>query len=275
MDEFTLRKPLFGKEVEIVIYDTDEILAEEVADRAYKEGIRLSKIFNLYDEKSELSSLNKSRKMRVSNELIEVLNIAGRFYRMTNGQYDVSLGKSIHQRKQGLKETAKCSFKDVTMEGNVVTLNHEDVIIDLGSIAKGFIVDKMVEILENEGVSSGLVDGRGDIRIFGEVIQNIGIQHPRDKDKTIVNINVTDCGIATSGDYNQYHGSFEKSHIINSKNLASITVVAPTLTIADVFATAFFVSNSPELLERYKDVSAMTIDKHLNIKYYNGFEELL
>jgi FAD:protein FMN transferase len=275
MDEYIFSKPLFGKEVEIAIYDMDDDMSEIVASKAYEEGLRLSKIFNLYDEKSELSLLNKNRKMRVSKEFVEVLNIAKEFYELTNGLYDVSLGKQILQRKKGLEENAKCSFKDILIENNFITLKNDDVIIDLGSIAKGYIVDKMVELLEKEGVMTGLVDGRGDIRIFGDIIQNIGIQHPRDKDKTISKITVGECAVATSGDYNQYYGTFEKSHIINSKNFSSITVVCPNLAIADAFATAFFVLESLELVDKYKNVKMMTIDKNLNIKYYNGFEELL
>jgi len=287
MDEFVFKKPLFGKDVEIVIYDMDDELAQEVAYKSYVEGLRLSSIFNFYDEKSELSTLNKNRKMRVSDELIALLDIAKEFYILTDGKYDVSLGKAIMQRKKGLKEPAqktgeetlqedaRCSFKNIIMEGNNVTLNHKDVLIDLGSIAKGFIVEKMAKVLEDEGVVCGLVDGRGDIRIFGDATQNIGIQHPRKKDELIASINVADCAIATSGDYNQYVGSFEHSHIINSMDFSSITVVAPDLTIADALATALFVSNNVEILERYKNAKVMTIDKDMNIQYYNGFEEVL
>jgi len=272
-----MKRPLFGKDVEIVIYDMDDELAQEVADRAYSEGLRLSSIFNIYDEKSELSRLNKSRSMQVSDELIGLLDIAREFYLLTNGKYDVSLGKKIRQRKDGLDETVpvRCSFQDIFINGDIVTLNHEDVLIDLGSIAKGFIVDKMVELLESEGVVSGLVDGRGDIRVFGDTTQNIGIQHPRKEDELIASINVADCAIATSGDYKQYSGSFDKSHIINSLDFASITVVGQNLVMADAFATAFFVSNNTEMLERYKDLKIMTIDKDMDIRYYNGFEELL
>jgi FAD:protein FMN transferase len=275
MDEYIFNKPLFGKDVEIVIYDMDDVMSEEVANKAYEEGIRLSKIFNLYDEKSEISLLNKNRKMRVSDEFIELLTIAKKFYELTDGKYDVSLGKKIQQRKKGLTETSNCSFKDIVVDSNYITLKNDDVIIDLGSIAKGFIVDKMVELLEREGVMAGLVDGRGDIRIFGDIIQNIGIQHPRDTSKTISKITVGECAIATSGDYNQYVGNFDNSHIINSLDIASITVVGSNLSLTDAFATAFFVSKNSKLLEEYKDLKVMTIDKNLNIQYYNGFEEIL
>ncbi|MGV8086942.1 MAG: FAD:protein FMN transferase [Candidatus Woesearchaeota archaeon] len=275
MDEFVFEKPLFGKNVRIIVYDIEPDLANDIANKAYIEGLRLSKIFNIYDKSSEISLLNKNRKMKVSSEFIELLIIAKEFYVPTNGKYDVSLGKIIHQRKNGLKETAKCSFEDILIESNFINLNNDDVIIDLGSIAKGFIVDKMIEILIKEGVISGLVDGRGDIRIFGEKKEIIGIQHPRDKDKIIANINVTNCAIATSGDYNQYYKTYDTSHIINSLDFSSVTVVAENLTLADGFATAFFVSKSDKLLEKYKDIKVMTISKDLNIKYYNGFEELI
>jgi thiamine biosynthesis lipoprotein len=174
-----------------------------------------------------------------------------------------------------LKETAQCYFKNIIVDHNFITLNNDDVIIDLGSVAKGYIVERMVKVLENEGVIAGLVDGRGDIRIFGDIIQNIGIQHPRNQDEIISKITVGSCAIATSGDYNQYVGSFEKSHILNGLDIASITVVGQDLAIVDAFATAFFVSKNKKLLEKYKDLKVMTIDKNLNIQYYNGFEELL
>ena len=275
IDEFVFRKPLFGKDVEIVLYDIDEELALEAAEKAYAEGVRLSRIFNFYDDKSELSLLNKERSRQMPDEFMRLLDIAKEFYILTDGRYDVTLGKIFQQRKKGLRETAGCSFKDIKIEGNTVTLNHDDVLIDMGSIAKGFIVERMVEVLEDEGVVSGLVDGRGDLRIFGENTQDIGIQHPRKKDEMIAKIIVSDCAIATSGDYNQFIGSFDNPHIINSLNYASITVVGDDLAIADAFATAFYVSDNPEILERYKNLKVMTIDKDMNIKYYNGFEELL
>jgi len=275
MDEFSFKKSLFGKAVEIIIYDMEELLAEDVANKAYKEGLRLSNIFNVYDNKSEISLLNKNRKMKVSPEFTQLMKIAREFYELTKGKYDVSLGKLIYQRKNGLTEDANCSFRNIDIDDNFITLNNPDVLIDLGSIAKGFIVDKMAETLENEGVVSGIVEGRGDIRIFGDRIENISIQHPRIKDEIIKTIKVKNCGIATSGDYNQYYGNFNKSHIINSLDLSSVTVVAPTLTLSDAFATAFFVSKDIKLLDKYRDVKMMTIDKNMNITYYNGFEELL
>lgn len=278
MADFSIKKPLFGKYVEIILHDLDNDLALEVVEKAYEEGLRLQKIFNFYDENSELSKLNKKRKLRVSNELLYLIKTAKEFAILTNGEYDITLGKLFKQRKLGEPEQKlSCSYKDIGIRDNEIILNHPDIEIDLGSIAKGYIVDKIVESLKSQGVASGLVDGRGDIRIFGDYSQTIGIQHPRNK-SIIKNINLKDCAVATSGDYAQYNRTYDKSHIIHKKDIISITVIAQTLMIADVFASVFFVSEKSkfeELVKKNKNIKIFTIDKNIKIRYYNNFEEVV
>jgi FAD:protein FMN transferase len=143
-------------------------------------------------------------------------------------------------------------------------------------LAKGYIVDQMIENLKSQGVISGLIDGRGDMCLFGEHTLTVGIQHPRDKEKIIKKIRLNNASVATSGDYNQYNNSFDNCHILDKKDLISVTVVAPSLILADVLATAIFVSSDIQrLIAVNKNAKVMTIDKDLDIKYYNKFEELL
>jgi len=278
MVDFIFKKPLFGKEIEIILKDVDEEMARDIAEEAYKEGMRLSKIFNFFDGSSELSRLNKLRTLEVSKELMQVTKIALELSEVTKGKYDISLGRSILDRKEGKElNNYNCSFKDIKIEGNKLTLFHKDVLIDLGSIAKGFIVDKIVEKLISNGVLNGIVNGRGDIRVFGEEEQVIGIQHPREE-RIIKYLTLKNKSVATSGDYKQYNFSFDKSHILNQRDIISITVVADDLMTADVYATVLFVSSQEDrekILNKNKKLSVMTIDKDLNIEYYNKFEEFL
>lgn len=275
MEEFKFRKELFGKYVDIVLFDIPKDIAEDISGIAYKEGLRLSNIFNFYDKNSELSRLNRDRRIKPSSELLKLIKIAKEFSELIKGEYDITFGKNFRERKENKPLTKlSCSYKDISINNNEIVLNNPDVEIDLGSIAKGFIVDKIVESLQSQGVLSGIVDGRGDIRVFGEA-QRIGIQDPR-RDRIINYIKIKDNGIATSGDYSQYDKSFDKSHIINQKELISVTVVAEDLMTADLFATAIFVSNKAlNLLEKRESIKVMTIDKSLNIKYYNNLEEIL
>jgi thiamine biosynthesis lipoprotein len=145
----------------------------------------------------------------------------------------------------------------------------------LGSIAKGYIADRLAEFFIKRGVISGLIDARGDIRVFGDREQIIEIQHPRNKEGSIGGIRVNDCGVATSGDYNQYDKNFEKSHIINQKDYISVTVIAPTLAEADVYASAVFVSPKEKIREILKDnkkIRVLCVHKTLKVEIYNNFE---
>jgi len=274
-------RKLFGKQADIYIYGVDESLGGEAAEAAFREGVRLHKIFNYYDETSELSLLNKKRSILASDELLLVLKAALKMCNLTNGEYDISLGSSAEKRKLGKEKLAdelpavKCDYKGIKVKGKVVSLENPAIKIDLGSIAKGFIVDKMIGCLKKSGVKSALINARGDIRLFGGA-QIIGVQHPRMPGKIIEWLRLKNCAVATSGDYNQYYGSYDTSHILNSKELASVTVVAPGLMTADMLATAAFVCKEKErasLLIK-SNAKALTIDKALKKHYYNGMKLL-
>ncbi len=270
MKEVSLTKPLFGKEAEIVLYGIDEALAVPIIEKAYEEALRLHRIFNFYDPDSELSKLNLKRKSIVSDELLFVIKMALRLSEQTSGRYDVTLGRLFRDRKEAKQsKPVSCSYKGVQIAGNTITILHPDILIDLGSIAKGYVVDKMVSYLKAQGVISGLIDARGDIRVFG-VNQSIDIQHPRHAEQIIASLSVRDA-IATSGDYNQYHGSYKNSHILNQEELISVTVLAKTLTTADAFATVLFVCRQEERerIIRRNNLTALTVDTNLEVKRYN------
>ena len=152
MKELLFEKELVGDKITISLYDIDPVLAEPLLEETYKEAKRLEKIFNFYDKGSELSLLNKRRKLKVSNELLEVISKALIYSKLTSGDYDISLGKNFIERKSNKNLTKlSCSYKNIIIDGNEISLNHEDVLIDLGSIAKGYIVDKIIEFLKKRG----------------------------------------------------------------------------------------------------------------------------
>lgn len=263
--------PLFGA-VAVFHSDEDSEIVKDVLLDAHVYAKHLEKIFNFYDPDSELSELNKTRHMRVSDHMLAVLECALEFCKTTAGEYDITHGKRFIARKSGLKSVpdVHCSYKDVLIKDHSVTLTHEDVLLDLGSIAKGYITDMVVEYLLNAGIESGYIDSRGDIRLFGSQ-RSVGIAHPR-KDAVITTIALRDSGIATSGDYRQYAQDFEHSHVLNQKGIISATVIAPSLMLADALASVLMVGD-PKTIED-SGYMAMSVDKDLNIRYFNGFEKL-
>lgn len=272
-----LTKPLFGGNITIASYQKNPGISEQAAlISTYQEGVRLQHIFNYYDPTSELSQLNMAKKMEVSSGLLEVISMAIQIAERTNGAYDIALGKSILDRKQGKDTQTTCSYKDIVIEDRVITFANPEVQIDLGSIAKGYIVDRMIEYAQVQGITECLIDGRGDIRVAGLFNHQFGIQHPR-ANTDLAKIQLCNQAVATSGDYIQYVDNFSHSHILNQTDLAAITVVASTLTEADAWATALFVvhpSQRSAIIGSLVHLQVLTVDTEGSVESYNNFDRL-
>ncbi|MDD5111310.1 MAG: FAD:protein FMN transferase [Candidatus Altiarchaeota archaeon] len=279
MADTTCTIPLAGGEIEIVMYGLEGSVGIDHAKLAAGEATRLQDIFNLYDPKSELSMLNTKRGKTVSDELRYVLAKALQYSRETGGAYDITLGRQYLARKQGRPlPNVSCTYEDITMDENNVSLNHPDILIDLGSIAKGYIGDRIAEYMQECGIESGFIDARGDMRAFGSRTETVAIQHPRKNGRIYDPILLQNNSVATSGDYVQYTGSYDNCHIVGESDLASVTTVAERLADADAIATCVFVLGSREagkFLSKHPEIKALTVDKKMGISAYNGFQSLI
>jgi FAD:protein FMN transferase len=273
MLEFSRRIPLVGDEIEVVLYDVDPELAEVLVGELKDEGERLQKIFNAFDPESELSRLNRKRKMRVSEHLLKVIKLALRYCELSDGTHDISLGRQFMQRKQGVKITPlKCTFRDITIDGDTITLRSPDAQIDLGSVAKGYIGDMLAIKLKEAGVLDAFLDLRGDIIFYGDHEELVEIEHPREENKTLWKMQLKNAAVATSGDYRQFDGSFDQSHIIGKNNIISATVIADTLAEADAAATCLMVMGEGKRTQ-LSNIKYLTMDEGTHIIRSEGFPD--
>ena len=142
--------------------------------------------------------------------------------------------------------------------------------LSCSAVAKGYAVDVIAQLLEKKGVGNFMVDIGGEEVVRGEnpkkSLWRIGINKPID-DSLAVNqelqtvLQVTNVGIATSGNYRNYYYKDGKkyAHTIDPRtgypvqhNILSATVVAPDCMSADAYATAFMVMGLEEA-ERFAD----------------------
>jgi thiamine biosynthesis lipoprotein len=142
--------------------------------------------------------------------------------------------------------------------------------ITLGGIAKGYAVDRAVEVLKDSGIERALVDIGGDIRGFGPKTWRIAIQHPRDEYEWLEVIDLKNSAVATSGDYRQFFllGERRVHHILDPKTgepadaVMSVTVVARNCLDADALTTLVFVlgpEKGKELLDSL-EVPGLIVD---------------
>lgn len=265
---------LVGGMIEATIYGIEEQLSELIFEEFYLEALRLQKIFNFFDPKSELNVLNNKREIIASEELLEVIKFSIPFCKLTKRKYDITKGKQIMAQKKGLPHIlSNASYKDLLISEKKIKLKGRDSMIDLGSVAKGYIGDKLAKFLKKQGVKSGFIDMRGDMITFGKHTETIAIQYPRIPEKLIDRFTLKEGAVATSGDYKQYIKDFDNSHIVGKQDLISVTVVCDNLMEADILATVFFVFGKEEsikYLNKHRGIKAFLIDKGLNQYDLNG-----
>ncbi len=290
---------LLGTVVEIQVRDADEKKADDAIAQAFTEVKRIDDLFTTYNEESPVWEINNSTDtiISVNPEIYGLIVVCDSITKISDGCFDVSLNNltktwgfdsdNPHLPSQSEIDSAlfKSGWKKIKFVGNSQIIKTKKVGLNFGSIAKGYAVDKAMDVLKKSGIKDALVNAGGEISTIGN-IWLVGIQHPRETNTIIKKLKLKNLTVATSGDYEQY---FEKDgtryhHILNTKTgypvkgLQSVTIINKSNTIADAFATAVFVMGKNlgmKLIENLKDTEVMIIDDEGKIFYSNGFEKFL
>jgi len=150
--------------------------------------------------------------------------------------------------------------KGIVIQGTRIQLANQEMGISLDGIAKGYIVDKVAQVLEQHGIYDYLVNGGGDIRASvsseqGEQAEpwRIGVQDAASPEKFVSTITLRKAALASSGNYESlashgYHHLIALPLGIAESSLRSVSIIAPTCTEADAMATAFFAMTAQKAL---------------------------
>ena len=165
-------------------------------------------------------------------------------------------------------------YDKIVINDSIVTLPTQFE-IDLGSIAKGYATDAVNEILEENHISSALINLGGNVYALGRKPDKskwkVGIQNPKDTNKTICTLAIENKAVITSGNYERYFEVDGKRycHIIDPKtgypvqhNILSATVLADNCATADAYATSFMVlgmEGTRRILDKHPELMAYFI----------------
>ncbi|MCL2475112.1 MAG: FAD:protein FMN transferase [Chloroflexi bacterium] len=309
--EYSEVRSMIGTRIEIKVVDVSKSAAKSSVDIVFKEMSRLARVFSRFDPASELATLNSQGYINnASGELVEILNQSKDFGDLTEGVFDVSILPVVTMMETyfAAERVKKAQNKDYVIippsDENFATalslVNYQDIIIDghsvsfakagmqvtLDGVAKGYIVQKAVDKLEELGYQNMLVNGGGDIatRGYNEDYEQwkIGITHPRAMAGYYAIATINSGCIATSGDYevpNAYTSDNAYHHIINPKtatwsDLASASVWAPQSATADALATACMALGSKQglaLIDSIDGAQCLLIKKDLSRIISNDF----
>lgn len=290
---------LMGTQINLIVYGPDREACEHAVQATFARMEALIGSFSRYDAGSELSLLNRTGSLaKPGYDLQQVLLLAEQISQLTRGSFDVTVlpllelyrngqaGRSLPSGSE-LRQTLRLvDYRKVTVSPSAVTLAEEGMAITLDGIGKGYIVDRGIDTLQKLGFTSVYVEAGGDLMVTGaktgEKPWRIGIRNPRpEASDELLAIGITNRAVATSGDYMQpftsdlrYHHIIDPHTGISPPELASATVTAPTVALADGLATAAMVlgpDKSVALLESIPGCEGLLIGKNLTRIQTSGF----
>lgn len=253
----------------------------------------VSSLMSTYDPESELSRFNRDSAtdpVAVSHELLAVLRLAREVSERSGGAFDVTVAPYVDAWGFGPSEprdppddlalaalAPHVGYDRLVLDTVAGTVSKTDpeVRVDLSAIAKGYAADEVAESLRQLGLTSFLVEVGGELRSVGTRRDGrawrVGIERPDEMAPGYWGtIDLTDQGIATSGDYRNYHevNGVAYAHIVDPRSGRpirmrglSVTVVDASTAIADAWATALTVLGPEDgyALARERGLAALFI----------------
>lgn len=232
---------------------------------------------SIFDEGSLLSRLNRNETDTVDRHIAFNLRLADSIGALSDGRYDVTVKPLVEAWGFAGKEAQADPNIDsilcfvgrekVRIEGNRLVKEDPRVQLDFNSVAKGYTVDLLADLVERFGAENYIVDIGGEVRCRGVNRQGqpwrIGVETPFDGNMTDGEylqrrIWLSEGGLATSGNYRRFYLDADGNKVAHTldprtgrsvvSRLLSVTVVAPTCAEADALGTMFLALGADDAL---------------------------
>lgn len=246
---------------------------------------------------SDLYHLNhaKGETVEVKRQTWEAIESGLRFCEKSEGRFDITMGaitqlwdfnnEIVPDEDEIKRALPHVDWRRVNLKkvvGNdstrfFIKLEDPEAVLDLGGCAKGFIADRMCELLQSEGIAHAFVNLGGNVAVFGGKPDGapwrIGIKNPFDTEQIRGVSTLTNGSVVTSGLYERCFTQDDRfyHHILDVKtgrpietDIAGVSVIANTSQDADGFSTTLFALGSEAAIrfaERTPGIEVIIITK--------------
>lgn len=292
---------IMGTRCAVEVWAPDRMVGEVAIKAVFDDMKRIDELMSTYKETSEISKVNReaaSHPVRISAELFALLETAVKYSELSGGAFDITYASvgylfdyRAHKRPDQKAIDAALPAVDyrqlkLDKAARTVSFGKPGMRIDLGGIAKGYSVDRGIEILRRRGYQHAMVNAGGDTRVLGDHQGKpwmVGIRHPDRKDEVILRIPLVDAAFSTSGDYERYfdEGGVRYHHIIDPKTgqsphaVRSVTLISDTATRTDGLSKTVFILGPVEgmrFIETLPDVDAIIVAADGKVTYSRGLQ---
>jgi thiamine biosynthesis lipoprotein len=290
---------MMGTSVGVELWADDPSLAQRAMDTVFDEMRRTDELMSTYKPSSQISRVNAEAAQRpvvVDPTIVDVVDRALGFSRLSGGAFDITYASvgylydfrtREHPDDEAIaKALPGVDYRQVVVDRsrNTIRFLKPGVRIDLGGIAKGYAVDRCIEMLRRLGIEHAMVNAGGDTRLLGDRRGRpwiVGIRDPRQDGEVVVSLPLADEAISTSGDYERYfdEDGVRYHHILvpvtgrPAGAVRSVTIVADDATTTEGLTKSVFVlgvERGMQLVASLPGVDAVIVDKDGNVFYSDG-----
>jgi len=273
-------RPLLGTFVEIAVADAAPSDMRAAFDAAFEAVAKVHALMSFHDANSDVARLNSkafTRAIGVHRWTFQVIEAAMDLHRRSGGLFDIAVApilqnmgllpcRPAHQAASSGDMATSAAIE--LLSDHRVRFHDPGIRIDLGGIAKGFAVDRAIEVLRDFGVSRGVVNAGGDFAAFGPHSETVYIRDPRDPRRLKCGVEIENQALASSGSYFDPFRSARplglmiidpRSHKPAS-TIKAATVRATSCLIADALTKVVMIAGSAAaaLLDQYR-ASALVV----------------
>ncbi len=289
----------------ITVYGMEEQKAQAAIQAGFDCCRDYENLLSKTVEGSDIYRLNhaQGQPVEVSDAALEVLKLGIQYGDLSEGMFDITIGavsalwdftdvNAPVPSEKALKAAVRTvDYRQIKIQGNQVRLANSKAQVDLGGIAKGYIADRMTEVLERQGADRAIINLGGNIVAIGEkeagTPWKIGVEKPySDRTEILGAVEIADATISTSGIYERYIRKGDKlyNHVLDphtgysvENSLDSVTVLAGKGESVDCDALGTIClmlgeKKGRKLLETMDGVQAVFVDKEENMTTVNGMK---
>ena len=269
-DELRRMRPALGTLVELRIEGLNALRAARACEQAFAEIATIHRLMSFHEPCSDLGRLHRARAgtpVRVDARTYEVLDRALCIAAATQGRFDPTI--AARQVARGLLPRPASSWtpdpaarwRHIELVGGRKVRLARPLWVDLGGIAKGYAVDRAVEILVTAGAPQVCVNAGGDIRVAGARSETINLR-TQTGIAALPALEVADAAVATSA--GRFHGADGRSVAIHVNGCTRrpvdarrvVTVVASHCVVADALTKVIMAGDSHVALQALEQFDA-------------------
>jgi thiamine biosynthesis lipoprotein len=147
------------------------------------------------------------------------------------------------------------------------------VLLDFGALGKGYLVDIIGELLEQNGCHQYVINAGGDILVAGQTVQ-AALEHPADTTQAVGVAEITNQALCGSAGNRRAWGTYthimDPMSLTSPKHIAAVWAVADQAMLADALTTALYFTSAEALHKRYTFEYAL-VNEHFGLEYSRGF----